>query len=155
MPIPSHVRKTRVADVCRSIDIVLPNVAVLTDGPCDHPSGFKTVLSTEVLDRVDRFPPGLGRVARVAPGPKVVEIQPKVRPHRYRDLMVGVQVTLALTETLPQLGEHLFDGRQAQFELPEVPDQIRLPPTVSASPLITDEAKNPQAPMLGVVTAGC
>jgi hypothetical protein len=93
-------------------------------------------------------------VARVAPGPKVVEIQPKVRPHRYRDLMVGVQVTLALAETLSQLGEHLFYGRLAQFELPEVPHQVRLPPAVNASPLIANEAKNPKAPMVGVVSAG-
>jgi hypothetical protein len=69
--------------------------------------------------------------------------------------MVGVQVTLALAEPFPQLGQHLFNGRRAKFELPEVLHQVRLPPTVSASPLITDEAKNPKAPMVGVVTAGC
>jgi len=94
-------------------------------------------------------------VARVASGPKVVEVEPKVRPHSYRDLMVGVKVSLALAETLSQFGQHLFYGRLAQFELPEVPHQIRLPSAVMASPRIADEAKNPKAPMLGVVTAGC
>jgi hypothetical protein len=94
-------------------------------------------------------------VARIASGPKVVEIQPKVLPDRYRDLMVGVQVTLALAETLSQLSQHLFNGRRAQFELPEVRHQVRLPPAVNAPPLIANEAKNPKAPMLGVVTAGC
>jgi len=69
--------------------------------------------------------------------------------------MVGVQVTLALAETLSQLGEHLFDGRRAKFELPEILHQIRLPAAVMASPRIADEAKNPKAPMVGVVTAGC
>jgi len=69
--------------------------------------------------------------------------------------MVGVQVTLALAETLSQLGQHLFNGRRAQFELPEVPHQVRLPAAVNAPPLIADEAKDPKAPMLGVVTAGC
>ena len=69
--------------------------------------------------------------------------------------MVGVQVTLALAETLSQLGEHLFYGRRAQFELPEVRDQIRLPSAVNASPLIANEAKNPKAPMVGVISAGC
>ena len=98
---------------------------------------------------------GLGRVARVAPGPQVVQIQPKVRPHCNRDLMVGVQVTLALTETLSQLGQHLLDRRRSQFELPEVLHQVRLPPAVNASPLITNEAKNPKAPMVGVISAGC
>jgi hypothetical protein len=94
-------------------------------------------------------------VARIATGPKVVEVEPKVRPHRYRDLMVGVQVTLALAETLSQFGQHLFNGRRAKFELPEVPYQVRLPPAVNASPLITNEAKNPKAPMVGIVSAGC
>ena len=69
--------------------------------------------------------------------------------------MVGVQVTLALAETLSQLGQHLFNGRRAQFELPEVLHQVRLPPAVNASPLITNEAKNPKAPMVCVVPAGC
>jgi hypothetical protein len=69
--------------------------------------------------------------------------------------MVGVQVTLALTETLSQLGQHLFDRRRSQFELPEVLHQVRLPPAVNASPLITNEAKNPKAPMVGVISAGC
>ena len=112
------------------------------------------VLSTHPR-RAGRLAHGLGRVARVAPGPKVVEVEPKVRPRCNRDLMVGVQVTLALAETLSQLGQHLFDGRRAQFELPEVPHQIRLPLAVSASPPITAEAKNPKAPMVGIVTAGC
>ena len=97
----------------------------------------------------------LRRVARIAPGPKVVEVEPKVRPHLYRDLMVRVQVTLALAETLSQLGQHLFNGRRAKFELPEVLHQVRLPAAVDATPLIANEAKNPKAPMLGVVTAGC
>jgi hypothetical protein len=69
--------------------------------------------------------------------------------------MVGVQVTLALVEALSQLGQHLVHWWWAQPELPEVLDQIRFPPAVNASPLIADEAKNPKAPMLGVVTAGC
>ena len=69
--------------------------------------------------------------------------------------MVGVQVTLALAETLSQLGQHLFNGRRAKFELPEVLHQVRLPPAVNASPLITNEAKNPKAPMVGVISAGC
>ena len=94
-------------------------------------------------------------MAYVAPGPKVIEVEPKVRPRRDRYLMVGVQVTLALAETLSQLGQHLFNGWLAQFELPEVPHQVRFPPAVNASPLIADEAKNPKAPMVGVVTAGC
>jgi hypothetical protein len=94
-------------------------------------------------------------VARIASSPKVVEVEPKVLPHRYRDLMVGVQVTLALAETLSQLGQHLFNGRRTKFEMPEVLHQVRLPPAVNALPLITNEAKNPKAPMVGVVTAGC
>jgi hypothetical protein len=69
--------------------------------------------------------------------------------------MVGVQVTLALAETLSQLGQHPFDGRRAKFELPEVPYQVRLPPAVNASPLITDKAENPQSAMVGVIAALC
>jgi hypothetical protein len=69
--------------------------------------------------------------------------------------MVGVKVTLALAETLSQLGQDLFDWRRAQFELPEVRHQVRLPSAVNTSPLVADEAKNPQAAMVGVVTAGC
>ena len=69
--------------------------------------------------------------------------------------MVGVQVTLALAEPLPQLGQDLFNGRRAQFELPEVLHEVRLPPAVNASPLVTNEAKNPKVPMVGVVSAGC
>jgi hypothetical protein len=94
----------------------------------------KLFLSTEVLDRVDRFRHSLRRVAGVAPRPKVVEVEAKVMPHLYRDLMVGVQVTLALAEPLLQLGQHLFNGRRAKFELPEVLHQGRLPPAVNASP---------------------
>lgn len=37
-------------------------------------------------------------MAGVAPGPEVIEIQPKVRPGLDRDLMVRVQVTLAAAE---------------------------------------------------------
>src|ERR1035438_6473749 len=69
--------------------------------------------------------------------------------------MVGVQVTLALAETLSQLGEHLFYGRRTQIELSEVRDDVWHPAAVNASPLITNEAKNPKAPMLRVVAAGC
>jgi hypothetical protein len=68
--------------------------------------------------------------------------------------MVGVQVTLALAETLSQLGQHLFNGRRAKFELPEILHQVRLPAAINASPLITNKAKNTKSPMLGVVTAG-
>lgn len=94
-------------------------------------------------------------MAGVATSPKVVEVEPKVRPRCDRYLMVGVQVTLALAETLSQLRQHLFDGWRSQLELPEVLHQVRLPPAVSASPLIANEAKNPKAPMVGIVTAGC
>ena len=69
--------------------------------------------------------------------------------------MVGMQVTLALAEPPSQLRQHLFDGGRAEVELPEVPHQVRLPSAVNASPFIANEAKNPKAPMLGVVTAGC
>ena len=69
--------------------------------------------------------------------------------------MVGVQVTLALTEPLSQLRQHLFDGWRSQLELPEILHQVRLPATVNTSPFIADEAKNPKAPMVRVVTAGC
>jgi hypothetical protein len=69
--------------------------------------------------------------------------------------MVGVQVTLALAEALSQFGQYLFDGRRAKLELPEVRHQVRLPSAVNAPPLIANEAENPKAPMLGVVTAGC
>jgi hypothetical protein len=94
-------------------------------------------------------------MACVAPCPKVVEVEPKVRPHHYRDLMVGVQVTLTLAETFSQLGQDLFDGRRAQFELPEVLDHVRLPAAVHASPLVTNKAKNTKTPMVGVIAAGC
>ena len=69
--------------------------------------------------------------------------------------MVGVQVTLAVAEPLFQLGQHLFNGRRPKFELPEVHYQVRLPAAVNAPPLIADEAKNPKAPMVGVISAGC
>jgi hypothetical protein len=82
---------------------------------------------------------GLRAVARVAPSPKVVEVEPKVRSHRYRDLMVGVQVTLTLAETLSQLGQHLIYRRRTQFELPEVCHHVRLPAAVNASPAVSLE----------------
>jgi hypothetical protein len=107
------------------------------------------------LSRAGCLAHGLGRVACVASGPKVIEVEPKVRPRHNLDLMVGVQVTLALAEPLSQLGQHLFDGRKAQFELPEILYQVRLPPAVNAAPLVTNEAKNPKAPIVGVIAAGC
>jgi hypothetical protein len=69
--------------------------------------------------------------------------------------MVGMQVTLALVEPLSQLGQHLFYGRRSQCELPEILHQVRLPAAVRTPPLITNEAKNPQSPMVGVIAAGC
>jgi hypothetical protein len=94
-------------------------------------------------------------VARVAPSPKVVEVEPKVGAHRYRDLMVGVQMLLALAEPFPKFGQHLLHWRRTQLELPEVFYNVRRPRAVNASPPITDEAKNTKSPMLGIVTAGC
>jgi hypothetical protein len=94
-------------------------------------------------------------VTTVAPGPKIIERQTQVRSLLNGDLMISMQVALPLTETLSQLGQHLFNGRRVKFELPEVPHQVRFPPAVNASPLITDEAKNPKAPMVGVIAAGC
>jgi hypothetical protein len=92
-------------------------------------------------------------MAGITSCPKVVEVEPKVRSHGYRDLMVGVQVTLALAETLSQLGQHLFYGRRTQFELPEVCHYVGLPSAVHASPLVPDEAVNTQSAMGGVITA--
>jgi hypothetical protein len=69
--------------------------------------------------------------------------------------MVRMQVTLALAEPLSQFGQHLFDGRRAKFELPEVCHHVRLPATVHAPPLVADEAKNTQSAMVGVIAAGC
>ena len=67
--------------------------------------------------------------------------------------MVGVQVTLALAETLSQLGQHLFDGWRAQFELPEVCHHVRLPAAVHTPPIVPDEAENTQPAMVGIIAA--
>jgi hypothetical protein len=59
------------------------------------------------------------------------------------NLMVGVQMLLALTEPFPQFGQNLFHGRRTQLELPEVSYQVRLPATIHTSPFVTDETENP------------
>jgi hypothetical protein len=94
-------------------------------------------------------------MARIAPSPQVVEVEPKVRPHRYRVLMVGMQVTLALAESLLQLCQHLAGWWRAKFELPEVRHQVWLPPAVNAPPLIADEAEHTKTTMGRIIAAGC
>jgi hypothetical protein len=69
--------------------------------------------------------------------------------------MVGMQMSLALVETLSQLGPHLFNGRRAQLELPEVCHHGGLPAAIHTPPLVADEAKNSQTAMIGIIAAFC
>ena len=63
--------------------------------------------------------------------------------------MVRVQVPLVPVATVPQLGEHLLGRRRAKLVLPEVPNNVRLPIAVTATPGVAEEAKQPQS------TVGC
>ncbi len=72
-----------------------------------------------------------------------------------RNLMVGVQVTLAAAEPRLQLGQHLLGWWRAQPELPEFLHDVWLPTAVDASPLVTDEAEDSKPAMVGVLAALC
>jgi hypothetical protein len=94
-------------------------------------------------------------VAAVTAGSEVVERQTQVRSLLNRDLMIGVQMLLALAEPFSQLGQNLVNGRRTQFELPEVLHYVRLPAAIDASPLVPLKAENAQPAMIGIIAAFC
>jgi len=69
------------------------------------------------------------------------------------NLMIGVQMFLALAEPFPQLGQNLLYWRRTQIELPEVHHHARLPAAIHTPPFIAHETKNAQLAMGGVITA--
>ena len=69
------------------------------------------------------------------------------------NLMIGVQMLLALAVALPQLGQNLLHWRRTQFELPEVCHQVRFPAAIHATPLVADETQNAQSAMGSVIAA--
>ena len=81
--------------------------------------------------------------------------KPKVRPYLDGDLMIGVQMLFTPAEPFPQFGQNLFDRRWPQLEPPEVNHDVRLPAAVHASPLVAEEAENPQPAVVGVIAALC
>ena len=90
-------------------------------------------------------------MASVAPGPQVVQLQPQVWPNRNRNLVVGVQVSLAMLLPLPQFIQDLLDRRVAQLKVSAVCHDVRLPPAIHTSPLVSLEAENPKSAVVCVV----
>ena len=94
-------------------------------------------------------------MASVAPGPQVVQLQPQVWPNRNRNLVVGVQVSLATLLPLPQFVQHFLNRRVAQFEAAAVRDDLRFPSAIHTSPLVSLEAKNPKLSVVRIVPTRC
>ena len=90
-------------------------------------------------------------MASVAPGSQVVQLQPQVGPDRNRNLVIGVQVSLAALLPFAQFVQNPLDRRVAQFEASAVRDDVRLPPAIYTSPLVSLEAENPKPAVVCVV----
>ena len=67
--------------------------------------------------------------------------------------MVGVQVSFATAEPLPEFHQHLLDRWVTQFEPAAVRNNVRFPAAFDTTPSITFEAKEPKSSMVGIVTA--
>jgi hypothetical protein len=113
----------------------------------------RTNPNTENPDPVDGFPHRLGVVAAVASCPEVIQLQPQVRSHFNRDLMIGMQMLLTLAEPFPQFSQNLLDRRRTQLKPPEVCHYARLPSAINTPPLVADEAENAQPAVVGVIAA--
>ena len=122
-------------------------------GPRWYPAGIGRDLTRPPPTRCC-LQPSLPVVASVAPGSQVVQLQPQVWPNRNRKLMVGVQVSLATLQPLPQFVQHFLNGRVAQLEASAVCHGLWLPPAIHTSPLVSLEAKDPEPSMVCVVSTG-
>ncbi len=94
-------------------------------------------------------------MAPVTTGPKVTQVQSEIRPHLDRNLMVRMQVAIAVVECLPQFQKHLIRGRRLDAGFAEYSHQVRLPSAIHTAPLIPFEALDAQALVVFVVTSFC
>jgi hypothetical protein len=98
------------------------------------------------------LPHGLRAVAAIASGPHVVECKSQVWPLGNGNLVVSVEVAVAASERSTEFVKHLLRRWDAESGLPEHSDNIRLPPTIHAAPVVALEAENPEAAVIRIVT---
>ena len=82
-------------------------------------------------------------MACVAEGLEVLQHQPQVGSERNRNPMVGVQVSFATAEPLPEFHQHLLGWRITKFEPAAVRHDVRFPAAFNATPGITFETDEP------------
>lgn len=96
-------------------------------------------------------------MASVAPGPKVRQIEPQIRPNLDRYLVVGVKVSIVAMIAIAKFCQHDISGRHVEPSEAELSNDLGFPSAIDASPVIAFEAKDSQFTMLLRVAAlrGC
>jgi hypothetical protein len=88
----------------------------------------------------------------IASRSNIVEIESQVWSVGDGDLVICMQMALVQRERAPQLFEDLIDGRALESKLSEYSDDIGLPTTIDAPPVVALEAQDPQPAVMRVIT---
>jgi hypothetical protein len=92
-------------------------------------------------------------MALVTAGAIVAEVESEVRPSLDCNVVVAVKVAVAVVPALAKLGKDDIGRRVAELVFVELAHDVRFPPAVHATPLVTFEAEDAQLAMVCIVSA--